>query len=264
MKFAYPVLTEETIAPSLGASGKYEDIFPNLSEIGYEAVELLIRDPSKIKTQQLLSQLDQASLKVASIGTGPIVADDSLTLSNPDQSKEAVKRASSIIDMASDLKSSVSLGKFRGSVQNKASHWNTLVSNLTSIIDYADRKNVEILFESQNLQVMDHLTNTKEMVNFINSYFTNANVNLMVDVFHIFEAGESINKSLKLADGRLSYVHISDSERRIPGEGEFDFKEIFTALKKLHYKGYITPEIKQSVDSIQTARKSLNYLKQYV
>lgn len=264
MKFAYPVLTEETRKPSLGASGRYENILPELSAIGYDAVELLVRDPDKIDTNRLSVLLDRSSLQVASIGTGPVAVDDSLSLSNPNQRFEAVQRATSIIDLAAIFECSVSFGKFRGSVQRSPNLWNTLISNLHSIVDYAALKNVEILFESQNKEVMDYLTHTTEMVEFIDSYFMNSKVNVMVDIYHVFKAGESIRNSLETANEKLAYMHISDSDRKIPGEGDFNFIEIFAALKAVHYKGYIAPEIKQSRGSIQAASKSLEYLKQYV
>ena len=264
MKFAYPVLTEETRKPSLGASGKYENILPELSAIGYDAVELLVRNPEKIDTNRLSVLLDEFSLQVASVGTGPVAADDSLTLSNPNQRFEAVQRATSIIDLAAIFECSVSFGKFRGSVQKSPILWNTLISNLHSIVDYAAKKNVEILFESQNKEVMDHLTHTTELVDFIDSHFMKSKVNVMVDIYHVFKAGESIRNSLKSTKEKLAYVHISDTDREIPGEGDFNFTGIFTALKEVNYKGYIAPEIKQSGESMQAASRSLEYLKQYV
>lgn len=47
----------------------------------------------------------------------------------------------------------------------------------------------------------------------------------------------------------LGMIHMSDSDRRIPGKGELPVRKVLSALKRAEFQGYISMEIKQEPDS---------------
>ena len=48
--------------------------------------------------------------------------------------------------------------------------------------------------------------------------------------------------SLEIAMPHLGYVHLSDSNRREPGQGHVDFVEVFSVLRRNDYEGWATME----------------------
>lgn len=53
-------------------------------------MELLVRDPKKLDTLRMQTLLAKVDLKVVAVSTGPMVADDGLTITDPDAEVRAV------------------------------------------------------------------------------------------------------------------------------------------------------------------------------
>jgi sugar phosphate isomerase/epimerase len=62
--------------------------------------------------------------------------------------------------------------------------------------------------------------------------------------------------SLMAAKEYITHVHFSDSNRRYPGAGHLNFREVLEALRLMGYDGFITIEIKQEPDPETAARRS--------
>lgn len=94
---------------------------------------------------------------------------------------------------------------------------------------------------------------------------------LTIDVGHLHCNGE-VPVSQVLVDWRklLWNVHIEDMVRgvhdhRMFAEGEMDFADVFTGLNQAEYTGGVFVELsRHSHDAVNTARRSLEYLKRYI
>lgn len=65
---------------------------------------------------------------------------------------------------------------------------------------------------------------------------------LLIDTFHMNIEERSYTEVIEQHAGRIGYVHLSDSNRRAPGQGHFAFQPFFQTLKKVGYTGYLTME----------------------
>ena len=71
---------------------------------------------------------------------------------------------------------------------------------------------------------------------------------IVLDTGHINLEQETIEDALRLAGNKLLQVHVNDNDGNkqqnlIPGEGTFDFKNFFRALKAKAYYGVVSVEI---------------------
>ncbi len=263
MKYAYPIGTPETWGKLLAYQGDFENGLSNLREAGYEGVELFIRYPDALDYISMIKLLKKYNLEVPVIGTGPIVSNDGLTFTSLDSEKriESIQRIKKVIDFASTLNAQVNIGKLRGTIHPDCSseslEW---MSNAFYVVcAYGSLKNVPIIVECQNHTVINNLNTTTEILDYIKHF---NNLYLMHDTYHLHVQGESIHKGFIEGASVLTHVHFSDSNRLIPGEGDIDFEEAISTLNEINYKGFVTIEVNQQNDSIATANKCINYLRQ--
>lgn len=80
------------------------------------------------------------------------------------------------------------------------------------------------------------------------------NIGIVLDSFHWYLCGETVEDILAMEADRIKYVHINDvrnipvedvldNDRVFPGEGVIDLSGFLHALKKVNYRGAVTQEI---------------------
>jgi protein FrlC len=90
------------------------------------------------------------------------------------------------------------------------------------------------------------------------------NVKVMFDTFHALYRNEIPADYVRAMRDDLVHIHVSDSNRVIPGEGRVDWIGLMQALNECGYDGYLTMEIgldSRTADPDQIARTALKFLK---
>lgn len=260
--FAYTVSTPDVRTKNLSWSGDPEKIFASLQAMGYDGVELFVRDPLELDPEYFRTLLARTGLKAAVVGTGPIAAEDGLCLSHPDPAvrKKALARGKAAADFASELGSLMNVGKFRGDTGGEAQRKEWAFEGLRELAAYALQKNVPVMIEPQNRFGCDACTSTKEGLAWLDA-LASPNISLMLDVFHMQIDDACLPASFIEAAPHLSHVHFADTRRDRPGTGGIDFALILRVLQALRYTRFISVEIKQTPDSETAARNALEYLR---
>jgi len=101
--------------------GNIRENIEKLSKLGYEGVEISLRDPKIIKKEELKEALKKNSMTLTTLGTGQADASEVITFINPDKTvrKAAVNRIKEHIDLASEFNSFVITGLIRGNLPVK-------------------------------------------------------------------------------------------------------------------------------------------------
>jgi sugar phosphate isomerase/epimerase len=261
-KFAFTVNTPDTRAKGLAWSGGLEEIFAKLRGIGYDGVELFVRDPRELDPEKIKRLLLQNGLLPAAVGTGQVVAEDKLFLTHDDETlrKNALARAKDVVDFAAALGCQMNIGKFRGNTGGNTQKKDWMDKAIKEIAVYAQKKNVFITIEPQNRFGCDNSSTTRQAVAWIRE-LNMPNIRLMLDVFHMQIEDACIPASFVEAADLLFHVHFADTNRECPGAGGIDFATVLHILKALKYESFISLEIKQSPDSETAARRALGYVK---
>ena len=118
MRLCYQVATPDVkIDESVTAyQGPLKESFKNLSELGYDGVELMTLNPKELDWDEVKNLLEKYHLKAALVCTGEIFGQLKLSYTDPDEDirKEAIRRTKEIIDFAGFLEADINIGRIRG------------------------------------------------------------------------------------------------------------------------------------------------------
>jgi len=248
-------------------SGNLDDGLSEVSSLGYNGVELSLRDSNQIDQGSLINELVKLNLSVFAIATGQTYITDGCSL----YSSEADKRATSVerirghIDFASHLGCMVIIGGIRGKIEaDDSAAWQKEYrcgnDAIARCLEYAERKEIILLLEPVNryeTNVINTVWEGLELIEELGSCY----LQLLPDTFHMNIEEASLVQSLTQAVDKLGYIHFADSNRLAPGWGHIDFPEILRVLKALGYTNPIGVEILPQPDDSGAATQSIQYLR---
>ena len=261
-KFAYTVNTPDTRAKGLAWSGDPEAVFTKLRGMGYDGVELFVRDPRELDPEMFRRLLAATGLTAAVVGTGQIAAEDKLSFTHDDAAvrAETITRVKAVIDFASALQSQVNIGKIRGNAAGGATKTAWMEEAFRELEAHARRNNVMMTVEPQHRFGCDTLNSTQDTLAWLRR-MNLPNLHLMLDVFHMQIEDACMAASFVEAADTCIHVHFADTNRGAPGTGSIDFALALRMLKVLNYNRFITMEIMQAPDSESAARDALAYVR---
>ena len=216
------------------------------SRLGYDAVELHWADPSHIPLAQITSACKENQMEISAFATGRAYVQEGLSLIHDDGAirTAAIKRLKEYVDAASPYEAIVIIGCIRGNISSEGSRQSSLdrLARSTQIVaEYAQSRNVGIVFEAINRYENNYLNTAQETVAFIRDNNL-INTKVLLDTFHMNIEDADMSKAILDCGDLLGYIHIADSNRHYAGAGHIDFKEIIKSLDTINYKGYISAE----------------------
>jgi sugar phosphate isomerase/epimerase len=249
-------------------SGTFEEKAAKAAKLGYDGIELMVRDPAGLDWEAVKDTLDAAGLEVPQVVTGELFGADGLCLATADEDlyRRAEERTRSVIDLAVYLGAMVNIGRLRGQLKflgDVPDPWAVAIDRLRKVVAYAAEQGVKITIESINRYETDFILSAADGMRLVED-LAGDNVGLMLDLFHMNIEDDSIEGGLRLAGDRLWHVHIADSNRRYPGSGHLDFDSIFATLKDMEYQGYVSAEMLPLPDPDTAAQKTIDFLRTYV
>ena len=129
-----------------------------------------------------------------------------------------------------------------------------------SCAEYAVNRGVKLVLEPINRYETNFLNTIQECLDFI-AESNLMNVYILADSFHMNIEEKSITDALAQAGSMLQYLHFSDSNRKAPGQGHFNFFALVQQLKKIGYHGYVCAEILPLPDSYTAANWAIGFYK---
>lgn len=241
------------------------------AQVGYEGVELHVRNPLAIDCGALKAHADANNLKITSIGTGMACHFDGHYLTNKDSiaRKEAIGVLNAFLQAAHDCGNSIVMfGLMKGPLPDPTQreiYKDILFESLLPCVETAEKLNCDITIEAINRFQASFLWSTEETLEFVNR-FDSKHVTIHLDTFHMNIEDKSFRDAILLSKDRLGYFHFSDSDRCYPGHGHVDFKECVDALYEVGYtkaNDVWAFEYDSIPDTLTSARLGLEYIKQF-
>ncbi len=257
MKLAFVISTQPTRFEAVTFSPDLEANAARLAQLGYDGVELAVREPARLDVKSVRRILDAHHLLVPAIGTGQAWGEEHLSFTDPDPTvrQRAAERFRSHIPLAHEFDALIIIGLMRGVIQPKVSpvqahEW--LVDALKTASRLADEQGVRIALEPINryeTNLLNDVAGTLALIDEIGA----GNVGVLFDTFHSNIEEPDIEKSLRACGPRLYHIHLADSNRWAPGVGHIDFHRIISVLREMNYPGWVSAEIlpKPSVERAQ-------------
>jgi sugar phosphate isomerase/epimerase len=266
VKLALVVSVEETEFGAVALRGSWEEGIRMAGALGYDGVELAVRDPSAVDVGRLQTGLADAGLEVAAVGTGQAYLRDGLSLSSPDAGirARAIERVGSHLELAVRLRAPVIIGLLRGRIEDGAEETDRrFMRSLRQVLPVAERSEGRILIEAINRYETNYLVTVDEALALIDRVGSDR-LAVLADTFHMNIEEASPLDALRRCGKRLGHIHVADSNRRAPGWGHLDFSDIIAVLKEIGYGGYLSAEIFPEPDPESAARQTISHLRAIV
>lgn len=111
---------------------------------------------------------------------------------------------------------------------------------------------ITLALESQNKTETNYMTTLGEAVAIADTVHR-ADVRVITDTYHLHMEQEPLSV-VTAAFHQLSHVHVSDSERHLPGDGAYDFGTCFRHLHSLGYQHHLSIEMMREVTDDEMRR----------
>lgn len=260
------------------------DLFPKISKMGYDVVEIAVEDPSLIDTSAVKSALQQYNLEVAICGAFGPTRD--LTNEDPAVHQNCFSYIESCLDICVALDTPffggpmyAAVGKARMiSPDKRKAEWDLAVKNLKIVCEMASARGLQIALEPLNRFESD-LINTVDDVSKLVTDIDHPAARIMLDGFHMNIEERDIEKAITTAGNKLIHLQVSENYRGTPGTGQTRWDAYKRGLEAIDYTGIVTiesftPENKElagavcfwhpmAEDQDSFASEGLNFLKQW-
>ena len=265
MKLSIVLSTQPAQFQAATFKGDLETNLAQIASLGYDGVELAIRDPKLIDLQLLDGSIQAHGLSVPAIGTGQAWGEEGLSFTDPDPGvrRAAIERVKSHIPVAAHFDAVIIIGLLRGIVKSGvdfAQAMNWLEEAIRECSGVARPQGVRLALEPINRYETTLINNAAEGLNLIERVGAD-NFGLLLDTFHMNIEEADIEASIRACGERIFHFHVADSNRWYPGAGHLDFKSILKALFASGYKGWVSGEFLPKPDAETAAGESIAFLR---
>ncbi len=265
MKYSVVLSVQAAQFQAATFKGSLERNLAAIAALGYEGVELAIRDPALVDLDRLRQMAAKYRLEVPAIGTGQAWGEEGLSFTDPDPvvRQKAIARVLSHIPVAAAFNAVIIIGLIRGQVrpgvgQEQAEAW--LCEALQACTAAAAGAGVRLALEPIN-RYETSLVNTAaqglELIERVGA----ANFGLLLDTFHMNIEEPEIEASIRACGALIFHFHVADSNRWYPGAGHLDFRSILAALQDTGYQNWVSGEFLPQPDAETAAFKSMEHLR---
>ncbi|HSM25202.1 MAG TPA: 5-keto-L-gluconate epimerase [Anaerolineaceae bacterium] len=264
MKLSIVYSTQQTKFQAATFSGEIKENLSKIATLGYDGVELAIRDPKLVNLDELEGITKSLFLEVPALGTGQAWGEEGLSFTDPDPQirKSAIERIQSHVPVAERFNAVIIIGLIRGILkpgvsQEQAMIW--LINALQQCCSEAEKVGVRLALEPINRYETSLINNVEQGMQLISDVGAE-NFGLLLDTFHMNIEEPQIEESIQLCGNRIFHFHVADSNRWYPGGGHLDIRSIITSLFNTGYNGFISGEFLPYPDGDTAAQKSIKHL----
>ena len=245
--------------------GDIDYLVRTAKEIGYEGIELQVRDPQRFDAKNLRAVADQAGLAFTAIATGRELSENGLSLIDDDSvaRRAAIDKLKLHIDMGEVIGAPIIIGIIRSKIADPGKvnyYMERLGKAVLELTDYAAKKNVVVLVENVLSLFSNYLNTMRQVMDFIVK-LDRPNLRVHLDTYSMLMEDNCIRSAVEYCAPKLAYVHFSDSARLFPGGGNVDFKTHMKALLNVGYRGWVATECVPLPDETTCARYALRYMR---
>jgi len=265
MKYSIVLSTQPAQFQAATFKGDLQANLHRIASLGYEGVELAIRDPKQIDYEALEEQVRSCGLAVPAIGTGQAWGEEGLSFTDPDEAirQKAIERILSHMEGASRFGAVIIIGLIRGIVKpgvapQQAMSW--LVEALRECSRAAEARNLRLALEPINRYETSLINTAAEGLELIEEVGAD-NFGLLLDTFHMNIEEVDIEASIRACGKHIFHFHVADSNRWYPGAGHLDFGSILRTLEGSGYTGWVSGEFLPKPDAATAAYAGIAHLR---
>ena len=243
-RYRYFLAIQTRLPEDYLADAEFRRNLATLQRLGFDGVELNIRDPETVEPARLKAYLAEFGLVLSMFASGLTAKTHQLSLATSDEvrRRESIARTARFLEFAHAFGAGVIAGYLKGAPQeNDPGARERLAASVVELAPVADRLKTPLLIEAVNRYespVGHSLADTWDIARRANSPF----VWILPDTFHMNI--EEVNMRQAIGDHRACFgsFHLSDNTRHFPGFGALDFATIIAMLDEAGYQGKLAIE----------------------
>ncbi|MFD5106585.1 sugar phosphate isomerase/epimerase family protein [Streptomyces cinereoruber] len=256
----YTVSADDCTAPMpLGYAAPLSGAVRDLAELGYDGVEVQVRDSTARDADELLRTVGAGGLKVYGIGTGPVAAQDGLTPTDPapDVRRHALDRLLGAARLAGAIGVPITLGQTRGTflpgLEDLQRTW--AEQAVVRLAEEAAAHGTRLLIEPQSRANTSLWHTPQQALDVIDSLAIPAG--LVLDTHHLEAEGTDLLQAVTEHAPRTGAVQLASPLTRGPLQvGDHRLVPLLQALAASGFTGWLTLEHAQDGDSRKAAARS--------
>ncbi|MFI6875722.1 sugar phosphate isomerase/epimerase family protein [Streptomyces sp. NPDC050400] len=257
---AYTVSSDDCRTPMpLGFAAPLADAAHQLAELGYDALEIQVRDVDARHAQRLRDSVGPSGLQIVALGTGPVTAQDGLSLTDPapDVRRHTLDRLLGAARLAAELQVPLTLGQTRGQflpgLEDLQRHW--AEEAVRRLAAEATALGTRLLIEPQT-RTNTSLWNTPDEVLAFTAT-VEAPTRLALDTYHLEAEGLDPVTAVTAHAKAAGCLQIASATGRGPlAVGDPRLPGLLSALRAGGFTGWLTLEHTQDGDSLRAAARS--------
>ena len=268
MKLSFVISTQPTKFQAITFDPNFEGNAAHLAQLGYDGIELGVREPDKLDVANLKQTLAKYRLTVPAIGTGQAFVEEQLSFTDPDASGARARDCA-----RQDAHRARARVREQAHRHHRFDSWQDVADDFARAgarVDggraentrarRASARSIRLAIEPINRYETDWVNDVAGALTLIDEIGAD-NVGMLFDTFHANIEEPSIEKSLRACGARLFHVHVADSNRWYPGAGHTNFASILATLREMKYAGWVSAEILPKPDVKRAAEETYKTIK---
>ncbi|MHA7130895.1 sugar phosphate isomerase/epimerase family protein [Algoriphagus namhaensis] len=225
-----------------------EDLFPildRLKEIGYDGVEFFVGPWEEKAFKKVGKHCADLGLGVTTVTVmGPEVNPISPDTRVRQRAKDHLRW---VLDRSAELGSEVLCGPYHSAFATfearppSEDDYLRSAKVMYATAEYARQLGIRCTPEALN-RFECFLCNTMTQLDRLLQAVDHPNMKAMFDTHHANMEEKKLGEAIEFIGPKLGHFHISENDRGTPGSGHIDFDEVFSALAKVNYEGWLTIE----------------------
>ena len=218
-------------------------LFPLISEMGYNGVEVPVFDPAAFDS----TAIRQACVNSGLACTASTAMAPGLSLIDDERQAQGVAFLQNVVRAASALGAdllcgpmAVPVGELRGRGFTDQ-EFDTCVRSLQEVGVVASAEGVTLALEPLNRFETFMLNTVQDGVRLMNAV-DQPSVGLLLDTFHMHIEEKSTPDAIRQAGTHIKHFHCSENDRGTVGSGQVDWTGTFQALADVQYSGWLVVE----------------------
>ena len=228
----------------------YEDVTPYIhkcKKAGYKSVEvsLLGQTPSSAKNISKLAK----DLNITLTCTTGLSKEEDISSSDSGIQKNGIEALKRAIDMTAIMEAKLLTGVVHTAWgisnsmgKDKEDKFKNSSNSIKKISSLLTEKNIKLGIEPLNRYESDFINTVDEGLRLC-ELIDHPNVGLLLDAYHMNIEEKNMCQSIEKARHKLFHFQVAENDRGVPGSGSINWPEIFSTLKKINYKGYVSLEM---------------------
>lgn len=214
---------------------------PEAAEHGIEVLEIALLNPAGVDAAHSRKLFDRHGIEPTASLCLPL---DSAAPMHPEK---AVAFLMPALDKAKELGCSIlggvtysALG-WKSGVRPTETEYENMIKALKPVARKAREYGMAIGIEPCN-RYETHLLNTAAQSVAFLERLDEPNVTIHLDTYHMNIEEKGVGHGIRVAGEKSAYLHLSESDRGVPGSGTIDWTDVFRALAETGFKGDLVME----------------------